>query len=112
MPGSLPGSKRTSTTGPTILMSLPTFTCGLLVSGRRSSGPRRLGAARDLEQLARDAGLARLVVFLDQRRDDLVRVVGRVLHRDPPRGEFGCERLQDRRQELHLEVPRDQALDD
>src|SRR5262245_41226072 len=67
---------------------------------------QRLGPARDLEDLARDAGLARLVVGQGQGSNDVAGVLGRVVHRDQARGVLARQRLEDGLVELDRDVPR------
>ena len=53
---------------------------------------------RDFEQLGRDAGLTHLVVFEGEILDELIRVIGGVLHRHHSRAVLGRARVED-----HLE---------
>src|SRR5262245_31625720 len=59
--GGLPGSKRTSTTGPKIWATEPVLEAVFVVMGGLGSA-QRFGAADDVEQLLRDAFLALAVV--------------------------------------------------
>src|SRR5829696_1708603 len=75
-----------STTGPVIWMTRPVAAGAAVAMGvpprlRRLAG---LGAARDLDHLASDVGLSDLVVRERQVLDELLRVLGGVLHRDHP----------------------------
>src|SRR3954453_16607111 len=79
--GRWPCGNSMSTTGPVIAITRPvvgaaTAIASLLLLPRS----RRLGAGRDLDHLARDVRLANLVVGEGQIFDELLRVLGRVLH--------------------------------
>src|SRR3990172_5174134 len=104
MAGRPPAGNSTSTTGPVIWMTRPVagilaMAIGVCASWLASLAP--LGAGRDLDHLARDVGLADLVVGQGQVVDEVLGVVGRILHGDHPRRFLGCLRLED-----GLEQPR------
>src|SRR5215510_6690029 len=105
MAGSEPVGNLTSTTGPTTSRTLPVATVlsRLLLQG--------FGAAHHLEELLGDALLAGAVVLAAQGADDVVRRVRRLLHGVAARGELGCERFEDGRVDLDLEVLRQEQLE-
>src|SRR4051812_48664358 len=87
MPGSLPDSlKSTSTTAPMTWTMVPWLLI-LLVFGERLAERDLRGG--DFENFGGDGGLADLVVFEGQVLDELLGVVGRILHRDHPRAVLG-----------------------
>src|SRR4249919_1146363 len=69
---------------------------------------QRIHAADDLADLLGDAGLTGLVGHPGVLLDELVRVVGRRLHRLLPGGELGGRRLQQRVEDPALDVLRQQ----
>src|SRR5262252_1498616 len=79
MEGSFPGSNSTSTTGPITWTILPWLICGSLELRfhRLTEG---FGSAHDVQELLRDALLARLVELDGQHIDHLARVLGGRLH--------------------------------
>src|SRR5919112_4872238 len=75
-----------STTGPVIWMTrpMPGAVAVAMVRVASCGASARLGAGRDLDHLAGDVGLSDLVVREREVLDELLRVLGRVLHRDHP----------------------------
>src|ERR1700686_3176040 len=119
--GCSPGGNSTSTTAPMTwltwpsLVSFPSVFDVCLVfaifsppSARR---PHGFGAANDLHELCRDAGLAHLVREKRQRIDQVAGGVGRVLHRDPLGRVFAGLVLQHGLEDLRLHVTRKQAVE-
>src|SRR3712207_3727610 len=100
--GSVSDSKATSSTGPmtwTILPVVrPAVAVAILLSVRPAllSARQRRRAADDLRDLLRDPRLPRAVVGPPEDVEHLPRVVGRVLHRRPPRRLLGGRRLDER----------------
>src|SRR5438132_2634068 len=107
--GSWPGGNSTSTTGPITRTTLP-FACpfcsaiGPLLLSRCL--PECLGTADDLRDLRRDLRLALLVRDAAQHLDQLVRVVGRRLHRPAPGRALRRGGLEHRRPHFRDEVLR------
>src|SRR3954470_7359738 len=108
MSGSSSGGNSTSTTGPMIWMTLPVATT-LSLPVRRRHELRRRG---DLQHLAGDLGLARLVEDQRQILDQVLRVLVRVAHRDHLGAEEARAKLQDRLVDQHLDVTRQELLQD
>src|SRR6476646_11001664 len=111
--GSWFGGNSTSTTGPITRTTRPSAcpfcsAIGLaLLSGRQ-----RLGAAHDLHDLGRDLILTRPVGLARQNLQQIVRVVGRGLHRTPARRVLRRGRLEQRRPDLRDQVLRQQVVED
>src|ERR671918_2674450 len=86
MLGSRPAGNSMSTTGPVIWMTRPVAVGAALAMGgfASCSASAGVGARRDLDHLAGDVGLTDLVVRKCQVLDELLGVLGRVLHRDHP----------------------------
>src|SRR5919106_4881677 len=84
MLGSWPAGNSMSTTGPVIWMTRPVAVGAALAMGgfASCSASAGVGARRDLDHLAGDVGLTDLVVRKCQVLDELLGVLGRVLHRD------------------------------
>src|SRR5919107_1531174 len=113
--GTSPRGNSTSTTGPRMRVMRPTAPCEpfcsvpsavavdwVIVAPLLGEG---VGAANDLADLLRDLGLAGLVRFPGQVVDQVVRVVGRRLHRALP-----GRRLRRRGVEQGREHPRAEVL--
>src|SRR4051812_16354722 len=105
MAGSAPAGNAMSTTGPVIWMTSPVAGGAAVAMGfqlppvsRASAG---VGAGRDLDHLSGNVGLADLVVGERQVLDEVLGVLGRVLHGDHPAGFLAGLRLED-----GLEEPR------
>src|SRR5512138_2754314 len=110
MSGSPPGGNSTSTTGPMTWVILPLWTFAVAMS----SFPElleRLGAAHDLHQLLRDVGLARPVVLESERRDHLLGVLRRRLHRAHAGAVLAGGRLEQRAPDLHGDVAGEEVLE-
>src|SRR3954467_8548875 len=87
MPGSWPAGNSMSTTGPVIWMTRPRPAgASVVMSGSASCvlTSASVRAGRDLDHLASDVGLSDLVVRERQVLDELLGVLGCVLHRDHP----------------------------
>src|SRR4051794_5077992 len=69
-----------------------------------------LRAGRDLDHLAGDVGLANLVVGEGEVLDELLGVLGRVLHRDHPARLLAGLALEDRLEQAGGDVPRQELL--
>ena len=85
--GSWPAGNSMSTTGPVICdrpvpVAVGAAVAMVVVDASSCARQRRLRAGRDLDHLAGDVGLANLVVGQGQVLDELLGVLGRVLHRD------------------------------
>src|ERR1700674_83187 len=114
-----PASNSPSTTAPTTWLSAPwplvLFFSGFsLVFAIRNSFLARadgLGAAHDLHQLGRDAGLPDLVCVEGQRVDQVARGLGRILHRDHLGRVLARLVLEHRLENLGLDVPRQQTVE-
>src|SRR3954468_4291013 len=115
--GSWLGGNSTSTTGPITRTTRPSAcpfcsaigqTLPSVARGRR----QRFGAAHDLHDLGRDLVLTRAVGLPRQDLQQLIRVVGRRLHRAPPRGVLRRRRLEQGRPDLRDEVLRQQVVQD
>src|SRR3954447_10772042 len=105
-----------STTGPVIWITWPVaagagavLAIGGMPPGSRSAG---LGAGRDLDHLAGDVGLTDLVVFEGQVVDQLLGVLGRVLHRDHLAREEARRGLQGGLVEPRRDIAREEPLQD
>src|SRR5256714_11383945 len=124
-----PGSNSTSTTAPMTWLIRPsrtTFLFGALgacaasvlgafaldfaIRAPPSSRARGLGAAHDLHQLGRDAGLAHLVREKRQGVDQVSGGIGCVLHRDHLGRVLACLVLQHGLKHLGLDVARKQPI--
>src|SRR3954451_20257037 len=109
--GRWPCGNSMSTTGPVIAITRPVvgaataIACLLLLP--RS---RRFGAGRDLDHLARDVRLANLVVGESQVLDELLRVLGRVLHRHHLGGVEAGRQLERRLEDARRDVTRHELL--
>src|ERR1043166_3944671 len=82
--GRCSASNSTSSTGPMIWATLPTFLMAVAVMGRESRvdlALQRSGAADDFGDFLRDRRLARPVVGPPQHGEHVAGVVGRILHR-------------------------------
>src|SRR5579872_1103236 len=113
MAGSVSAVNSTSTTLPRIWTTLPTlamFVPTYSASFRSSmcGGAERFGAARDLQDLFGDGGLAGAVHHHGQLVDELTGVVRRVGHREQLRPEESGKRLLHRGENRELEVFREQ----
>src|ERR1700694_3158692 len=113
-----PASNSTSTTAPITWLMRPCrsvfFFCFALVFAIRNSFLARadgLGAAHDLHQLGRDAGLPDLVCVEGQRVDQVARGLGRILHRDHLGRVLARLVLEHRLENLGLDVPRQQTVE-
>ena len=71
----------------------------------------RLRARNDFDDLARDRRLPDLVHVQRQARDHVGRVLGRRVHRGHLRGEERRVRLEQRAIDLHLDVARQQLVE-
>src|SRR5439155_24946946 len=112
MAGSWPAGNSMSTTGPVIWITRP-VAAGAAVAIVMSSWPSaRLGARRDFDHLAGDVRLANLVIGERQVLDELLGVLGRVLHRDHPARFLARLRLEDGLEEAHRDVAREELLQD
>src|SRR5579871_2267085 len=80
--------------------------------GRLSRGGERLSRAGDLGDLRRNRGLPCLVVAQRERLDNLQRIVRRILHSDQTSAPLARGRLEQFLVELHLDVTRQQGLED
>src|SRR3954454_1635634 len=108
MAGSAPAGNAMSTTGPVIWMTSPVAGGAAVAMGfqlppvsRASAG---VGAGRDLDHLASDVGLADLVVGERQILDEVLGVLGGVLHGDHPAGFLAGLRLEDGLEEARRDV--------
>src|SRR5512140_3511774 len=102
-----------STTGPVIWTTRPVAVGAAVaivvdppVESVPGCGSARPGAARDLDHLAGDVGLPDLVVGQRVVVDELVGVLGRVLHRDHPARFLAGLRLEDRLVDPRRDVAR------
>src|SRR6266576_7359290 len=94
-------------------MTCPTLVGGALAMSFSSSwmlGSARSRAGRDLDHLASDVGLADLVVRQGQVVDELLGVLGRVLHRDHPTRFLAGLGLEDRLEHARCDVAREELL--
>src|ERR1700712_2775466 len=91
----------------------PPDCCGVSRVAVTSSSTRgeRIGAADDLADFLGDLGLACRVRCSGERLDELVRVVGRRLHGATPGAGLRCCRLEQRREDPALDVPREQCIE-
>src|SRR3954467_1997961 len=105
MDGSAPAGNAMSTTGPVVWMTWPVAGGAAVAMGFQlppvSRASACVGAGRDLDHLAGDVGLADLVVGERQVLDEVLGVLGGVLHGDHPARFLAGLRLEDR-----LEEPR------
>src|SRR5215210_5376778 len=103
-----------STTGPVIWITWPVVRGAATAMGVRSllSALPGLRAGRDLDHLAGDIGLADLVVREGQVLDELVGILGRVLHRDHPGRLLARLPLEDRLEQTSGDVARNELLED
>src|SRR6266508_80699 len=119
-----PGSNSTSTTAPMTWLIRPSrsvflvagfcaFGFAFAISVPPSSGAGRgFGAADDLHQFGRDAGLAHLVRVKRQRVDEVAGGVRRVLHRDHLGRVLAGLVLEHGLEDLRLHVSRKQPVED
>src|SRR3954447_15386340 len=111
--GRWPCGNSMSTTGPVIAITRPVvgaataILCLLLLP---RSG--RFGPGRDLDHLARDVRLANLVVGEGQVLDELLRVLGGVLHRHHLRRVEARRQLERRLEDACRDVARHELLED
>src|SRR5947209_18448905 len=106
-----------STTGPVIWMTCPVAPAGaagavLAMGGCLLCALPGLGAGRDLDHLAGDVGLADLVVLEGQVLEELLGVLGRVLHRHHLAREEARRRLERRLVQTRRDVARQEPLED
>src|SRR5258708_24262982 len=123
--GCSPAGNSTSTTAPITWLTWPTLLFFVSAFGARfvfaislisflllsARSPHRFGAANDLHELCRDAGLAHLVRIKRERVDEVAGGVGRVLHRDHLGRVFAGLVLQHGLKNLRLHVAREQAVE-
>src|SRR5467141_3193622 len=120
--GCSPGGNSTSTTAPITWLTWPSLlvflsafgTCFVLAISKCPPSARRphgFGAANDLHELCRDAGLAHLVCVQSQRVDQVAGGIGRVLHRDHLGRVFARLVLQHCLEHLRLDISRQQAVE-
>src|SRR6266851_94105 len=123
--GCSPAGNSTSTTAPMTWLTWPSLLFFVSAFGARfvfaiclisfllpsARSPHRFGAANDLHQLCRDAGLAHLVRVERQRVDQVAGGVGRVLHRDHLGRVLARLVLQHGLEDLRLNVARKQAVE-
>src|SRR5215510_15909677 len=111
MEGSFPGSNSTSTTGPITWTILPWLICGSLELRfhRLTEG---FGSAHDVQELLRDALLARLVELDGQHIDHLARVLGGRLHGRHTGTVLARRRLHERAVHLDGHVAREERGQD
>src|SRR5689334_14035673 len=102
-----------STTGPVIWMTWPVVDGAAVAMGWWAScALPGLCAGRDLDHLAGDVGLADLVVGEGQVLDELLGVLGRVLHRDHPARLLARLALEDRLEQAGGDIAREELLED
>src|SRR3954454_2521407 len=114
MDGRAPAGNAMSTTGPVIWMTCP-VAVGAAVAMVEwppvSRASASVGAGRDLDHLAGDVGLTDLVVGEREVLDQVLGVLGRVLHRDHPARFLAGLCLEDGLEEARRDVPREQLLE-
>src|SRR5436190_22737734 len=114
MPGRPPAGNSMSTTGPVIWMTRPVVAgAAVAMSGMPPASfviSASVRAGRDLDHLAGDIGLADLVVGQRQVLDELLSVLGRVLHRDHPARLLAGFRLEDCLEQARRDVAREELL--
>src|SRR5580704_3732793 len=118
--GCSPGGNSTSTTAPMTWLTWPSVVFFFSVLGAclvfainppSARRPHGFGAANDLHQLCRDAGLAHLVREQRERVDQVAGGVGRVLHCDHLGRVLARLVLQHRLEDLRLHVTGKQAVE-
>src|SRR3954463_16384840 len=110
MAGSCPAGNSMSTTGPVIAITRPVASAATAMSSSILLDLERLGAGRDLDHLARDVRLANLVVGESQVLDQLLRVLGRVLHGHHLGGVEAGRQLERRLEDARRDVTRHELL--
>src|SRR5262244_2351706 len=108
MAGSFPGSNSTSTTGPITWTILPWLMCGSL-DLRFHGFSEGFGSPHDVQELLRNALLARLVELDGQDVDHLPGVLGGGLHGRHAGAVLPRRRLHERAIHLDGHVPREKG---
>src|SRR3954454_4899445 len=115
MPGSWPAGNSMSTTGPVIWMTRPSPAGAAIVMSvmpPESCASASVRAGRDLDHLAGAVGLAGLVVREREVLDELLGVLGGVLHRDHPARLLARLRLEDGLEQARGDVARQEPVED